>query len=695
MVLEPTVPIGFRRRTFDPGDALGAVKAEANVCGLAGILHFDGRTAELRQGESMARLLIHRGPDGVGFHQDGPLILAHRHLRIIDLSPRALQPMSNEDGTIWLIHNGEIYNFLELRPALESRGHVFRSSCDSELILHAYEEDGEDCVRQLNGMWAFALWDSRRRRLLVSRDRLGEKPLYYVLDSRAFLFASEIKALLALRPELAEPSLGEIAQFLAAGILDSGPQTFFRKVLQLPPGHNLLVEADGRTELRRYWAPPEPQDSVPSSPERAAHSFLELLEDAVRLRLRSDVPLGSCLSGGIDSSSLLALGSRLLNAKPIPTFSCVFEEPGFNERPYVEAMSRALPTVPYQVTPSPHFLESLPRIVWHQEVPFTGPGLYGQWCVMALARKRVKVLLCGQGADELLGGYFYYYPDHLGDLLRGAVRPAALWELLVALARISRRVPFDDTARLLREGIWRLQGRPREAGFKGGWFGHYLSEDLAREAQEFLGPPAANGAGFLSTLLHLDVIRTSLPMMLHSEDRNAMAHGIESRVPFMDHRLVEFCMRLPGNLRIQAGITKAPLRHAMNGSLPKAVAWRADKMGFGEPLALWLRQDAHREDVEEILLSPRARARGLLRMERVAQDLREHRSGRDRTVPLYRALTLELWFRNFVDGEGMARFGPSAGGEGGTTGLSQDFQDGKIGGEDLADPRGAAVAGGA
>lgn len=634
------------------------------MCGIAGILRFDGQPAESREADLMARLLAHRGPDGQGIHLDGPLAFAHRRLSIIDLSSRASQPMSNEDGTVWLIHNGEIYNFLELRPELEAKGHVFRSCSDSEIILHAYEEEGEACVQRFNGMWAFALWDSRRRRLLLSRDRLGEKPLYYTVDSRGLLFASEAKALLGLRPELAEPSLPEIAQFFAAGLTDTGEATFFRRIRQLLPGHQLVASVDGRHEVKRYWAAPDPADVQPMSMDSAAIRIRELLEDSVRLRLRSDVPVGTCLSGGLDSSSLVAVESAQLGSQPIHTFSSVFQEREFSEGHYVDAINAAFTTVPHRVTPTAAFSQWLPRIVWHQEVPIAGPGIYPQWCVMGLASGKVKVLLDGQGADEMLGGYFYFYADHFADLLRASSRIAGVWELATALARVCRRSSLGQTARFVKEGWRRIQGHPIHSGFKGGWFTSYLTPDVAREAAEILGPAAQPGAGYTATALHREVVQTSLPILLHYEDRSSMAHGIETRVPFLDHRLVEFCMRLPGTLRIHAGVTKAPLRSALNGSLPPAVAGRIDKLGYPEPLSNWLRREAHGE-VGEILLSQRARERGILSPEAVERDLREHRIEGNRAIPLYRALTLELWFRNFVDGEGMARFGsaPARGAE--------------------------------
>jgi len=625
------------------------------MCGIAGILRFDGSAADARRAERMAQVLSHRGPDGQGLHCEGSVAFAHRRLSIIDLSERGNQPMFNEDGTLWLVQNGEIYNFLELRGDLEGRGHAFRSSCDTEVILHAYEEQGEQCAQRFNGMWAFALWDARRRRLLLSRDRLGEKPLYFAIDARELVFASEIKALLAIRPDLAEPCWEEIARFAVAGLTDTSEKTLFRSVRQLLPGHHLLAGPEGRWEIRRYWSAPEPDDVAPIPLRDTAEKLRELLDDSVRLRLRSDVPVGTCLSGGLDSSCLVAVESRQLGSTPIHTFSSVFRESEFSEGRYVDAMNAAFLTVPHRVTPSPDFTAVLPRIVWHQEVPIPGPGIYPQWCVMGLAQGEVKVLLDGQGSDELLGGYFYFYPDHLADLMRTVYRPASAWQLAGAMARIWRRSSLANLGRLLRAGGERLSGRPLHTGFKAGSYPDTLSPALSRQAPEFFPPHAWPAAGHTAVALHREVTQTSLPILLHYEDRSAMAHGIETRVPYLDHRLVEFCMRLPGPVRIHAGVTKAPLRAAMNASLPEAVARRTDKLGYPEPLTHWLRGEAY-EQVEQLLLSRTTRERGVLAVEALERHLREHREGRNRTIPLYRALTLELWFRTFMDAEGRSRW---------------------------------------
>ncbi len=625
------------------------------MCGIAGILQFDGRAADGGLARRMAAFLAHRGPDGEGIRAAGPMALAHRRLAIIDLSDRAAQPMPNEDESLWLAFNGEIYNYRELRSPLLARGHRFRSDSDSEVILHEYEEAGAECTTRFNGMWAFALWDALRKELILSRDRLGEKPLYYFADSSGLIFASEIKALLALRPDLAEPNLGELARSLAEGAMETGSETVFRRVLQVPPAHTLRVSASGRQELSRYWDPPREEQEWPHSPQESAAKLLELLEDSVRLRLRSDVPIGTCLSGGVDSSSVVDIETRLLGGREVHTFSSIFEEKEYSERRFVEAITGVYPTVAHRTTPPPDFHEVLPRILWHQEIPLSNPGVYPQWCVMDLARGKVKVLLDGQGADELLGGYFYYYADHLADLLAGSRSPTGVWRLLKAFARVLRRVPAVEAGRQLREGIRRLKGAPAERGFQGGWHGDYLVPEFSREIPIRREPPPAATGSYLGAALLDELTRTSLPRLLHYEDRNSMAHGIEARVPYLDPRVVEFCLRLPGRFRIEAGVTKSPLRRAMRGRLPAVVSERIDKKGFPEPAGPWMRETGYAW-VSDLLLSDRARSRGIYRMDRIAKALQEHRAGANRTVPLYRALTMELWFRLFLDGEGAARF---------------------------------------
>jgi asparagine synthase (glutamine-hydrolysing) len=566
--------------------------------------------------------------------------------------------MCNEDEALWLVHNGEIYNYRELRPELLRNGHRFRSEGDSECILHAYEESGERCVERFNGMWAFALWDGRQRRLLLSRDRLGEKPLYYHLDARGLIFASEIKAILAIRPDLAAMSEQALSDFLCAGTLETVGETLFKGIEQVPPAHNFIVTLSGEHRLERYWTPPPPESASDLSWPQAVLRFRELLEDSIRLRLRSDVPVGTCLSGGLDSSSVVALETNLLRPTPVHTFSSVFLVEGFREDEFIDEVNRQFATVPHRVNPDPDFFSLLPRMIWHQEVPFPGPGVYPQWSVMALAARDVKVLLDGQGADELLGGYFYFYPYYVADLMREAWNPAALAEAAGAVFRISDRIGWRRTAGVAREALWRVADANSEAGYQGAWAAEFVSPDLAAKATFSLPDRPASRASRLNAILFEEVTRTSLPRLLHFEDRNSMAHSVESRTPFLDHRLVEFCLQLPPRMRIRGGETKAILREAMRGELPPAVVERKDKKGFPEPLVHWMRGAAF-QAVADLLSEKRTRERGLLRPERIEAALQEHRAGENRTSPLYRALTAEIWARLFLDREGVGESMPA------------------------------------
>jgi len=626
------------------------------MCGIAGIVHFDGAPADPEAARAMARCLAHRGPDQEGVYASGNVALSFRRLSIIDLSDKASQPMASADRTRWLVFNGEIYNYVELMSELQSRGRTFRSRSDTEVILHAYEESGLECTTRFNGMWAFALWDARERRLILSRDRLGKKPLYYSFDGKTLLFASEVKALLCIRPDLAGPAPDQLTGFLVSGETDVRPETFFRNVVQVPPAHTVVFEADGSARLQAYWRAPEPAEVAPISRDRALSTFRELFYDSVRLRLRSDVPVGTALSGGLDSSSIVAVESELLKGAPVHTFSSIFAQPELSEERYISAVNAAFPTVPHRITPSSDLEEVLPRVLWHQEVPLVGPGIYSQWCVMELARGKVKVLLDGQGGDELLGGYFYYYPEYMADLLRNAVWPPDLGRFLLTLSRIIRWSSPGRAARHLKEAIRRVAGHPLPYSFSGS-FREYLNPDLAGALVQPAKPVGSSHESFLAAALHWDTTRRSLPRLLHYEDRNSMAHGIEARAPFLDYRLVEFCLRLPPSLRIEMGVTKTLLRRAMGDRLPEIVRNRRDKKGFSEPVGEWMRGKGY-PATADLLLSERARSRGIIRRDRIERALAEHRAGINRTVPLYRALTLELWFRLFADGEGFSRFPP-------------------------------------
>lgn len=633
------------------------------MCAIAGILNLNGAPVAASTVRRMTDVMAYRGPDDHGVYTDKNIGLGHRRLAIIDLSHDGHQPMTNEDGTIWLVFNGEIYNYLELVPILQKRGHRFRSRADSEVIIHGYEEWGEDCVTRFNGMWGFALWDSKRRKLFLSRDRFGVKPLYYAMPAGTFVFASEIKAILPEVPEARRPNHPYLYHFLATGALDDGEETFFQGVRQLPPAHSLVIDADGH-RLIRYWRyDPE----VARKTYDYAHSeatFRELLGNAVQLRLRSDVPVGTCLSGGLDSSAIVALASRFLD-HPIKTFSCLYEDQDCNEQFYVEALNRHAKTDPYPIRPSgDDFFDVLPRIVWHQDEPTAGPGLYSQWHVMKEAHGRVKVLLDGQGGDELLGGYFSYFPAYLGILLQkflASRRPADLMAFIRSYRQISRLAPntFLRTSLAnalpgrVKAGLARAAGLARRLGVKSRAAAAppILHPDFVASVrgQEIRREPTDRFEDDLNTVLYHHLTRQSIPALLHYEDRNSMAFSIEARTPFLDYRLVEFCLGLPYDLKIQGGTTKYILRKALQQDLPREIVERTDKKGYPTPVARWFRE-GQREKTREILYSREMERRKVFNADGVRQHFERHCRGEiDASWEIYRWLTTELWFRVFMD----------------------------------------------
>jgi asparagine synthase (glutamine-hydrolysing) len=621
------------------------------MCGICGVVAF-GRPAEVETAAAMARELDHRGPDGAGAYDEPGVAIGFRRLAIIDLTDAGMQPMASADGHLRLVHNGEVYNYRELRAELEAKGHRFRSATDTEVILAAYREWGEACVERFNGMWAFALWDAERRRLFCSRDRFGVKPFYYRHAGDRFVFASELKAFRADPGVRLEPSTRAVRDYLEQGYVDHTDETFFAGIAKLPPAHSLTLDERG-LRVRRYWAL-EPRDGHAGD---AAAAVRELFLDSVRLRLRSDVPVGTCLSGGIDSSAIACAVDHLLrteaeNAKPVgerqKTFTAYFEDAGFDERPYAEAVVARTLADPHWISFTDRDLvESLPAIVAAQDEPFGSTSVVAQWYVMRAAKAAgLTVLLDGQGADETLAGYHGYFGPFFADLLLrrrlgelrrelGAYRTlhgASARQAAVALAR-----PFVP-ARVR----WAARGRVR-----GG------STLLHRELRGLAATAEPDGAPYRDRFrrqLHLILTRRGLPELLHYEDRNSMAHSLEARVPFLDYRLVELLFSLePGEL-IERGRTKSVLRRALGDLLPPVVRDRVDKLGFVTPEGRWLR-GALGELAADAFASRSFAERGFVDARAARARLERHRRGeRQAGFELWRALNVELWARTFLDG---------------------------------------------
>jgi asparagine synthase (glutamine-hydrolysing) len=650
------------------------------MCGIAGIVAVEDLDQDApARATRMRDILTHRGPDEAGLHCDMHAALAHRRLSIVDLGT-GQQPLSNEDGSVWIVFNGEIYNHAEIRKELEAHGHRYRTKSDTESIVHAYEQWGEDCVHRFRGMFAVAIWDAPRRRLLLVRDRLGIKPLYWSRTRDALLFGSEIKAVLASGLVEAEANRDVLSEALSTRYT-SGEETLFRGIHKLLPGH-LLVFEGGKITTRQYWdvpmrgheglraqGPGLDAGSAHQSPQPSALSpvarFRELLEESVRLRLMSDVPLGMFLSGGIDSSAVAAIMATMID-RPLQTFSVAFKDREFNELGYAREVARAIGAVSHEIViDDQDFFGALPKLVWHEDEPIAHPSSVPLYFVSALARQHVTVVLTGEGSDELLAGYGKY-PRVSWNWRAGTVyervMPAALRK---SIARgVIPRLP-GKLARYAKRSFLAMD-RSAESMF----FDNFASIRLA-DQQTLLAPglrAAATRAGayrsslgyfnkpngsstLLDRLLYAD-IKTYLVELLMKQDQMSMAASIESRVPFLDHKLVEYAATLPDEWKLSGFTTKRVLRESVKGLLPESILNRP-KMGFPVPFAGWTRGPWNAV-ARDVLLDRRSIDRGIIDPPAVERLLRDHAEGRteggDR---IWSLLNLELWHRTFIDGEGV------------------------------------------
>ena len=602
------------------------------MCGIAGQYCLDGKEPDIKLLSVMSERLTHRGPDGEGTHISGPVALAHRRLAIIDLSYDGLQPMTNEEGTLWLVFNGEIYNFVELRGELIEKGHRFHSKSDTEVILHAYEEWGHECLNRFNGMWAFALWDNERQELFCARDRFGIKPFYYAQTGDSFLFASEIKSLLAHPAVGTRPDEATLGTYLAWGVLDHSERTMFDGILQLRPAHAMVVTKAGPQPPFRYWdvnVNAEIRSAVPDAD--VASKLRSLLHDAASIHLRSDVAVGTCLSGGIDSSALTAIINRIIR-KEAPasvgtrqkTFSVVFSDKRFDESRYIDEIVTTTGVDAYRTEPSPeHLWDDIDRLVYMQDEPFGSLSIYAQYCVMRLAREQVKVVLDGQGADELLAGYLAYQGSYIGGLFRSFYALTGFREIIGSLRH--HRGFFHSAA----EQLFVRKGR------------RGLLKDTV--------PPVDRYGGRLDEVLLRELTSTNLPALLHYEDRNSMAFSIESRVPYLDVRFVEYVASLPLNQKIRNGVTKIALRNAIRGIIPESIRCRMDKMGFVTPEEVWMRE-ALRPFILELLSSDEFHARQYWDADAVVRNYLSFLEGVSAYSPeIWRIVCSELWLRKFFD----------------------------------------------
>ena len=627
------------------------------MCGIAGIVSFDPRGhVDERRLARMRDTLRHRGPDGAGLFVEGPVGLAHRRLAILDLEGGG-QPMTSSDGALVLVHNGETYNHPRLRSELEARGRHYRTRSDTETILHLYDEQGAGAVERLSGMFAFALWDRRREQLLLARDRLGIKPLYYAVTESEILFASEIKAILAAGPVRARFNDAVLPEFLASGFV-AGEETFFTDVRKLRPGHLLTWSARAGVRQRRYWRLPDATVERRVALADEAPRLLERLRETVRVHLMSDVPVGVLLSGGIDSSAIAALAAPLLSG-PLHTFSVGFCEPEANELAWARRAAEALGARHHEVVlGASEFFAALPRLVWHEDEPIAFPSSVPLHFVSRLAARHVKVVLTGEGADELFLGYNRYrvtrWNASLGRLYRSVIPRPLRAGVRRGLAALPGRLRRDAGRTFLA-----LEDGPRQMFYENfAVFPERMQQDLLREPGRLLErDPHAEGIGryragsgdLLRRISRAD-LETYLVELLMKQDQMSMAASIESRVPFLDHELVEYVFTLPSSVKLRGLTGKAILRRALRGVVPRPILERR-KMGFPVPFGRWLRGPLMAAP-PEFILGPRARERRLFNPRALDRLVEEHTSGAvDHAQRLWLLTTLEIWMRVFVDGE--------------------------------------------
>lgn len=647
------------------------------MCGFVGILSSGGEMIDPRELYSMCDCIAHRGPDDSGYlfletqngrfvsyrEQDRESVLkepcparlgmGHRRLSIIDLSDKAHQPMKSNDGRIWLVFNGALYNYIELREELKAAGYHFSSDSDTEVIIYAWRQWGEECLQRFNGMWAFALWDSDRNQLFLSRDRMGIKPLYYHFQNGRFVFASEIKSILQAQGVKREPEDAMVFDFLLWGIKDHSEKTFFKNIHQLKPGELLCVNGDGTSTQRHYYHLHFNRDigRFNSIDETTVMEILDhLLKDSIKLRLRSDVPVGFCLSGGIDSSSIVCLADEIAStnrngAPPVSyrTFTFGNRERAFDERPYAAMVDREVFMKNHPILiDHERFWDSIETVLWHQDEPFASTSIYAQYLVnQAVKTNGTTVLLDGQGADELFAGYGGYYEQLLAQLAREGNAKRLLRKLKIGsrnmeigqlklLGRVLRILNTVATGPLTGRSRFRLQLANRKfvADFAD-------REELIRKKRD---------PGTVQERLFQDVTTFNLPQLLHYADRNSMAFAIEGRYPFLDYRIVEFALTLPAVYKVRDGCSKYILRKAMTGTVPQAILDRRDKMGFVTPEAEWIRHNM--DSVHDLFEADSFRASRYIDVTKIRKSFGTLFT--DRAISrlgLWKIIILEKWMR--------------------------------------------------
>ncbi|MBL8379810.1 MAG: asparagine synthase (glutamine-hydrolyzing) [Burkholderiales bacterium] len=617
------------------------------MCGLVVCLRLDGSAADMQQVRRMTDAIYHRGPDDEGYFSDGGVGLGFRRLSILDLSPAGHQPMVSADNRFAIVFNGEIYNYLELRRELAARGHQFHSSGDTEVLLRAYLEWGRECVNRLNGMWAFVIFDKYERRLFGSRDRLGIKPLFRYRSASTAMFASEIKAIRASGEYADQTNWRVAADFLLRGALDRSAQCFFAGIEQVGAGCAFEMEFDGRYREWRYWGL---DDFSPEEMADPAADYAELFEDAMRLHMRSDVPVGVHLSGGLDSTAIACAAARIRAeaGTDYPLMAFCFTPREFDESQYLEATFKQTAATPVLLnTDALKLWDDLPKVLHFQDEPvYSLTAVVGFQLMRLTAARGLKVVLNGQGADETAAGYPSYFINYWHSMLRGG-RVREAWRELADYSRAHG----EDATRLFLTQLGFL-GRTLAARLPGWQVASRHRELRAFRSHRWLAPEMAHHVSDrldeapdyrLRSALVRSVHSDPLPRILRVEDRNSSAHSVEARVPFLDYRLVEFLFRLPDRWRMSGPWNKFIQREGMRGRIPEVVRARVDKMGFPVPSSQWFAGPLY-EPLRDTLASRSARERGIYRVDTIVQDLDRHRTGQQEMSPsIFDVVQFELW----------------------------------------------------
>lgn len=619
------------------------------MCGVAGIYNNDIKKLNSTLVQDMIEAIGHRGPDGEGLYVEDNVVLAQKRLAIIDLSNNGRQPMIVDNGNYSITFNGEIYNYKELREELEGYGYSFQSNTDTEVILHAYREWGKDCLQKFNGMWSFAIWDKGKRELFCARDRFAVKPFHYWYDGNNFIFCSEIKGLLR-HPDIKPIENNQaIYDFIIYGRVNHTPETFFKNVYQLPGAHYCIVSKRG-LEIARYWDIFE-ENKFCGSPEEAANEFYRIFEDAVKLRFRSDVEVASCLSGGLDSSSIVCVADKLIKSGQLQpdhklnTFSLAFDYEKFDERKWIDIVRGETDINSHFTLPKEEeLLENLNHLLYTQEEPFGSTSIFGQYMVMKLIHENgIKVTLDGQGSDEMLAGYVGYADAYFADFVR-TNNEEDLQEQVEIYCKKHNLTPSIAIKRAKELAVTGKMGRHIEVNSK------YLNGDFATTFYKEMALPKKFDS-MLQNQLYQDLMITSIPAFLRYADRNSMAFSIESRLPFLDYRLVEFIFSLPADMKLHDSVTKVILRKAMHGTIPEQIENRQDKMGFVTPEAVWFRKGLQ-NIFDQIIYSESFAARNIFDVSTVQKEWEDYKAGvRNDSFFIWRVVSVEMWMRMFIDSQ--------------------------------------------